>query len=68
MTKKIKFTGGWGARYGRKIRQRYISVMTKMKSWQQCPHCKKTRVKRESLGIWECRSCGIKFTGKAYEV
>ena len=68
MAKKVKFTGGWGPRYGRKIRQRVISTLSKMKQWQECPYCKKARVKRSSYGIWHCQACDSTFTGKAYEV
>ncbi|MEK6940547.1 MAG: 50S ribosomal protein L37ae [Nanoarchaeota archaeon] len=68
MTKKIQFTGGWGARYGRKLRYRTINAIKKMKGWQICPYCKKERVKRFSFGVWQCRACDSKFTGKAYEV
>ena len=67
-TKKISFTGGYGARYGASVKQKLVNAIKKMKSWQKCPYCSKKRVKRISYGIWHCRACDSKFAGKAYEV
>lgn len=67
-TKKILTTGRFGVRYGKKVRQKVIDIEKKQKGWQKCPHCRKNRVKRVAKGIWQCRSCGIKFAGRAYEV
>jgi large subunit ribosomal protein L37Ae len=65
-TKKVGSAGRFGARYGRKIRQRVASIEEKQKGWHRCPYCTKKRVKRVSTGIWECRACKSRFTGKAY--
>ena len=65
-TKKVKSTGRFGSRYGLSIRQRVLDVELKQKGWHQCPKCAKNRVKRVSSGIWQCRSCNVKFAGKAY--
>ncbi|MBL7100681.1 MAG: 50S ribosomal protein L37ae [Nanoarchaeota archaeon] len=67
-TKKVGTAGRFGARYGKKIRQKIADVESKQKGWHKCPYCSKSKVKRVSLGIWECRGCETKFTGKAYEV
>ena len=67
-TKKVGTAGRFGARYGKKLRAKVAEVERKQKSWQKCPYCSKFRVKRVSAGIWQCRSCKAKFTGKAYEV
>jgi large subunit ribosomal protein L37Ae len=66
-TRKVGTAGRFGPRYGKTIRQRVIDVEKKQKGWHSCPYCKKPRVKRVSVGIWECKSCRHKFTGRAYE-
>ena len=66
MTKKVKSAGRFGSRYGRKIRQRVIDIEQKQKAKHQCPHCNKWSIKRLAVGIFECKKCNSKFTGKAY--
>jgi len=34
----------------------------------KCPYCLAVQVKRIATGIWHCRKCNTKFTGKAYSV
>ena len=65
-TKKVGSTGRFGARYGRKNRQRVLEVERKLKAFHKCPYCTKKRVKRIALGIWQCRACLSKLTGNAY--
>jgi large subunit ribosomal protein L37Ae len=65
-TKKVGSAGRFGARYGRKVRHRVSAIEKKQKKWHKCPYCGKERVKRIFIGIWGCRACGAKFTGKAY--
>ena len=65
-TKKVGPTRGFGARYGAMVRKRYIKVVTEMKKTHRCPQCGLLRVKRISVGVWECRKCGFTFTGGAY--
>jgi len=65
-TKKAKSAGRFGARYGKKIRERLVDVEQKQRKKQTCPFCKKTGVKRLSKGIWFCKKCNKKFTGGAY--
>jgi large subunit ribosomal protein L37Ae len=68
-TKKVGRTGRFGARYGLRIRKLVRKVEDRQKIKHLCPYCKNTgKVKRLSAGIWECRKCDSKFTGKAYEV
>jgi len=68
MTKKVKSAGRFGARYGRKVRQKVIDIEQKQKAKQQCPYCNKWGVKRLAVGIWQCKKCDSKFTGKAYYI
>ena len=67
-TKKVASAGRFGARYGKRIRQQITDIERKQRQWQKCPYCLKPRVRRLSVGIWQCRSCNSKFTNKAYEV
>ncbi len=67
-TKKVGSTGRFGARYGKTIRQKVLAVEKKQKKKQICPYCKKPTAKRVALGIFLCKKCDSKFTGKAYEV
>jgi len=65
-TEKVGPARGLGARYGATVRKRYIKVITEMKKKHRCPQCSFARVKRISVGVWQCRKCGFTFTGGAY--
>jgi len=65
-TKKVGPAGGLGARYGTAPRKQYIEVLTEMKKAHNCPQCGSQSVRRESVGVWKCRKCGLTFTGGAY--
>ena len=58
----------FGARYGRKIKYRVAKVESELKKKHECPYCKYPKAKRIASGIWICRKCGAKFTGKAYTI
>ncbi len=58
--------GRFGARYGRRIRSQVNLVEIKQKAKQVCNYCGAVKVKRISLGIFECGKCKKKFTGGAY--
>jgi large subunit ribosomal protein L37Ae len=64
--KKLASAGRFGARYGRRIKERLLNSEISQRAKHKCPYCLKVNVKRVSTGIWECRSCSAKFTGKAY--
>lgn len=71
MTKKVeklKSTKRFGARYGPRNKIKFDKIEKVQRSYQKCPYCNYMKVKRLSTGIWECRKCSIKFTGKAYTV
>jgi len=65
-TKKVGPTRGLGARYGATVRKRYIKVISGLKKARKCPRCGFESVRRQSVGVWECKKCGLTFTGGAY--
>jgi len=65
-TYKMGPSGSFGARYGTVVRKRYSTIITGMRTPHECPQCHLIAVKRMSVGIWLCRSCGLKFAGGAY--
>ena len=65
-TKKVGATRGFGARYGATVRKRYIKVISETKKVHKCPQCGSETVRRQCVGVWECRKCGFTFTGGAY--
>ncbi len=65
-TKKVKSAGRFGARYGKRIRQLVVDIEQKQKAKHQCPYCSKYSIKRLAVGIFQCKKCDAKFTGKAY--
>jgi len=65
-TYKVGPSGSFGARYGTVARKRYSTLITTLRSNHECPHCHLAPVKRESVGVWACRSCGFTFSGGAY--
>lgn len=65
-TKKVGSTRGFGARYGSTVRKRYIKVISELKKAHNCPRCGTKSVRRQSVGVWGCRKCGLTFTGGAY--
>lgn len=68
MAKKKRFGSvkRFGSRYGRTIRERTSVIEQAKFSKHKCPYCEAIRVKRASLGVYECTKCLKRFTGKAY--
>lgn len=58
----------FGARYGRKLKQKFAEVESLHKQSYPCPYCSYAKVKRVASGIWQCRKCDAKFTSRAYTV
>ena len=65
-TKKVKSSGRFGARYGKRTRAYVVAVEEKQRKKQQCPFCNKSGVKRKSKGVWHCKKCGKKFASDVY--
>ena len=69
MAKELpKSTRRLGVRYGRRIRLRLGLIEKSQHTEYKCPYCSAMKVKRISMGIWECKKCDSKFTGKAYKI
>lgn len=69
--KRTKRKGGAGkfeARYGRTNREKFNKIDSLQKATYACPFCNYMKVKRLSMGIWQCEKCKAKFTSKAYTV
>lgn len=58
----------FGSRYGRRVRLRYGKVEKQQRATYKCPYCGFKKVKRVSVGIWHCKKCDSKFTGKAFTI
>ena len=65
---KYKSVKRFGARYGRRLKERFGKIEMEQRKKQECPYCSALKAKRIAVGIWECRKCKAKFTGKAYSV
>ena len=59
-------TKRFGSRYGRKPKAKFALIEMAQRAKHKCPQCSRVQVKRLALGIWQCRKCDVKFTGKAY--
>lgn len=58
----------FGARYGRKLKQKFAEVEAQARQKYDCPYCSFKKVKRVAAGIWQCRKCNAKFTSRAYTI
>ncbi len=56
----------YGARYGKRIRNKVSEVEKDQKSNHECPECGFLSLKREAKGIWKCKKCGNKIAGGAW--
>ena len=61
-------TKRFGTRYGKSTKEKVDHVERVQRSLQKCPYCKKDKAKQQSVGIYVCKACGAKFTGKAYAI
>lgn len=58
----------FGARYGASIKKKAAAIEEELRKKHKCPYCHYNQVKRLSAGIWHCRKCLAKFTGRAYSI
>jgi large subunit ribosomal protein L37Ae len=66
--KKLGSVKRFGPRYGRRVKYRLAKIEAVQRAKHVCPYCKAKKVKRIAAGIWQCRKCNAKFTGKAYSI
>ena len=65
---KRKTLKGLGSRYGRRTRNKLQAFAELKHKAKKCPYCHALRVKRLSVGIWNCTKCKAKFTGRAFDI
>jgi len=58
----------FGSRYGKRVKERFAKVEKLQREKKRCPYCNRNAVRREAVGIWQCKKCDAKFTGKAYDI
>lgn len=67
-SKKTKSAGRFGARYGKRVRDRLVQVESKQRVKQQSPFHPKGTAKRLAAGIWKCSKTGKVFADNAYSI
>ena len=66
-TKKVGSVGRFQARYGVRAKTRVKNVEVIERAKHDCPRCGHRTVKRIGTSIWQCKKCGVKFAGGAYQ-
>jgi large subunit ribosomal protein L37Ae len=56
----------FGPRYGRRNKEKVAVLEMQHRGRHKCPFCNYLKLKRFSVGIWQCEKCKAKFAGKAY--
>lgn len=64
-TKKVKASGKFGVRYGRRARTKITEIESVQRKKQECIFCNGI-AKRLSKGIWQCKKCNKKFASHTY--
>ncbi|RAQ73346.1 hypothetical protein COH20_004913 [Aspergillus flavus] len=67
-TKKVGITGKYGTRYGASLRKQVKKMEVSQHARYVCTFCGKNTVKRQAVGIWECKGCKKTVAGGAYTV
>jgi len=69
MVKKVNLgsTKRYGTRYGPRNKEKMAILEKGHRGRHKCPFCNYNKVVRlSSRGIWQCKKCNTKFSGKAY--
>jgi len=61
-----KNNSGLGVLCGSKIRKNVSVINTQKQVISFCPKCKNGKLRRTSIGIWECKKCNYQKSGGAY--
>lgn len=56
----------FGVRYGRTVKFRLAKIEKAQKKLQPCPYCEQQKAKKLFTGVYLCKKCGAKFTGRAF--
>ena len=64
---KPKYSGRFGSRFGKSIREAVLDADRRAKASYECPFCSRMAVRREAVGIWKCHKCGKKIASGAFE-
>merc|ERR1712178_169274 len=67
-TKKVGITGKYGTRYGASLRKQVKKIEISQHATYTCSFCGKDSVKRECVGIWNCKGCHKTIAGGAWVV
>ncbi|KAI0029953.1 putative RPL43B-60S large subunit ribosomal protein [Vararia minispora EC-137] len=65
-TRKVGVTGKYGTRYGASLRKQVKKMEITQHARYTCPFCGKDSVKRQAVGIWNCRACKKSMAGGAW--
>jgi len=58
----------YGVRYGARLRNKISKIEKERRDSNNCPYCHYNSLSRVVMGIWYCKKCKSKFTGRAYAV
>ncbi|XP_074603769.1 ribosomal protein L37A [Brevipalpus obovatus] len=65
-TKKVGVVGKYGTRYGASLRKMVKKIEITQHSKYTCTFCGKETMKRNCVGIWNCKACRKVVAGGAY--
>jgi len=67
-TRKVGVTGKYGTRYGATLRKQIKKMEIQQHATYTCSFCGKDAVKRQAVGIWNCKACRKTTAGGAWTV
>ena len=51
-----------------KLEKNTHKIHLQLKRKRICPECGSKQFGRKAVGIWECKKCGFKIAGTAYDI